>query len=113
VVPEPERANLDRLCDVLAALDARLLLNPERGIDDAVRAAVAGGRNLTVTTRLGDLAVVQALPGVPPFEELRASALEVELHGVAFAVCSREHLIAMKRARGSALDLADLERLVD
>lgn len=111
VVPDPEPANLRALLDVLEELEGRLLLNPERSIDDAVRAAVSAGKNLTVTTALGDLDVVQRLPGVPTYEELAEDAMVVELFGVPFRVCSRAHLIAMKRARGSAADLADLERL--
>jgi len=111
IVPSPDTASLDRLCDVLTSLDARLLLHPERAIDDEVREALRAGRNLTVTTVLGDLDIVQRLPGVPPFAELRKDAMDVELFGVRFPVCSKEHLIAMKRARGSALDAADLERL--
>lgn len=113
VVPEPETENLDRLCDVLTRLDARLLLNPQRTLDAEVRAALKRGRNVTVSTRLGDVDVVQQLPGVPPFAALREDAMVVEIFGVSFRVCSRRHLIAMKRARGSALDLADLERLAD
>jgi len=111
LVPKPDEPNLARLLDLLTRLDARLTLNPDRGIDDKVRDAVASGRNLTVTTTLGDLDVVQALPGVPRYEALAANALEVELHGTTFKVCSRDDLIAMKRARASALDQADLERL--
>jgi hypothetical protein len=111
IVPAPDPANVGRLVDLLAALDARLVLNPDRGIDEGVREAVLRGRNLTVTTSLGDIDVVQRLPGVPVYDRLTADAIEVELHGVRFRVCSRDHLIAMKRARGSALDLADLERL--
>jgi hypothetical protein len=111
IVPDPDRGNLDRLADVLTRLDARLLLNPERGIDDDVRAGLRSGRNVTVTTRLGDLDVVQRLPGVPAYEMLDADAVAVQLFDVPFRVCSREHLIAMKNARGSSLDLADLERL--
>lgn len=63
LVPDPAHENLDALADVLLQLDARLLRNPDRGIDAGIRA--------------------------------------------------RDHLIAMKRARGSALDRADLERLLD
>jgi len=70
-----------------------------------------GGRNVTVTTRLGDVDVVQRLPGVPRFAALEMDAVGVEIFDVSFRVCSRAHLIAMKRARGSAIDLADLERL--
>jgi len=111
LVPSPDSENLERLLEVLHALGARLLLNPEREIDDEIREAVLRGRNLTVTSKLGDLDVVQRLPGVPPFSELDAQAIETTLFDVPLLVCSRAHLIAMKRARGSALDLADLERL--
>ena len=113
VVPDPQADNLDRLCSVLSGLGARLLLNQERILDAKVRAALHRGRNLTVTTRLGDVDVVQRLPGVPPYTTLEAEAVGVELFEVSFRVCSRRHLIAMKRARGSTLDLADLERLTD
>lgn len=113
VVPDPSPENLDRLCDVLAGLDARLLLNPQRTLDAKVRAALQRGRNVTVSTSLGDVDVVQRLPGVPPFAALEAEAMGVEIFDVSFDVCSRRHLVAMKRARGSSLDLADLERLAD
>jgi hypothetical protein len=111
VVPEPSHDNLDELANVLAALDARLLRDPGRGIDAEIRAALRQGRNLTVTTGLGDLDVVQRLPGVPAYSELAADAWEAQLGGVRFAVCSLAHLIAMKEARGEAIDHADLERL--
>ena len=111
LVPGPDARNLDRVVDVLASLDARLLMNPARELDLDVRQAVHDGRNLTVTTRLGDVDVIRQLPGVPDYDELRADAMQVELHGARFFVCSRAHLVAMKRARGSALDQADIERL--
>jgi hypothetical protein len=111
IVPDPDPANIERLVRVLEDLDARLLLNAQRGIDDQVKTALAEGKNLTVTTSLGDLDVVQRLPGVPPFAELEQESIGASLFEVPLRVCSKNHLIAMKRARGSALDLADLERL--
>ena len=57
---------------------------PQRGIDDRVRAAVADGSNLTVSTPLGDIDVVQRLPGVPVFAELDADAWDVTLFDVRF-----------------------------
>lgn len=66
---------------------------------------------MAVTTRLGDEDIVQRLPGVPAFAALDEDALDVEIFDVRFRVCSREHLIDMKRARGSSLDHADLLRL--
>jgi hypothetical protein len=111
IVPDPAPDNLDRLGTALTQLDARLLANPKRGIDPEVRRALARGRNVTVTTSLGELDVVQRLPGVPSFADLDAQAWDAALFGVRFRVCSRDHLIAMKEARGESLDLADLERL--
>lgn len=111
IVPEPSAENVTRLCDTLAGLGARLLRNPDREIDAEVRTALSRGRNLTVTTPLGDLDVVQRLPGVPTYDALVSDAWEASLFDVAFLVCSRDQLIAMKRARGAAIDLADLERL--
>jgi hypothetical protein len=111
LVPDPHPENIDSLTTVLEALDARLLLNPARGIDAEVKSGLLSGRNVTVTTNQGDLDVVQQLPGVPPFPALFAESVEVELFDVSFRVCSRDHLVAMKRARGAAIDLADLERL--
>ena len=113
IVPDPEHANLDRLCDTLAGLDARLTRQPDRGIDAGVRAALRQGRNLTATTQLGDLDVVQRLPGVPAFHDLDEDAWVAELSGTRFRVCSLEHLVAMKQARGAAIDQADLERLTE
>jgi hypothetical protein len=113
IVPDPAPGNVDALADTLAALDARLIRNPERGIDAGVRRALRQGRNLTVSTGRGDLDVVQRLPGVPSFAVLDAEAWDASILGVVFRVCSREHLVAMKRARGSALDEADIARLLD
>ena len=58
-----------------------------------------------------DLDIVQRLPGVPAHLELDEQAWVAELSGTRFRVCSLGHLIAMKRARGAAIDQADLERL--
>lgn len=113
VVPAPTPGNLDRLADVLVALEGRLTLDSERGIGGAERRALRQGRNLSVTTRLGDLDVIQRLPGVPGYDALLADAIRVTIDDVELVVCSRDHLMSMKRARGAPIDLADLERLTD
>jgi len=113
VVPDPVHSNLDSLANALVELDARLVLDPDRGIDAEIRAALYRGRNLTVTTSRGDLDVVQRLPGVPSFAALDADSWEASILGVPFRVCSRAHLVDMKRARGSALDHEDAARLLE
>ncbi len=97
IVPEPSAANLDDVANLLVSLDARVLSDPRRAIDAEVRAALHRGRNLTVTTSLGDLDVVQRLPGVRGYAELEAEGWEAELLGARFRVCSRRHLFPTRR----------------
>lgn len=111
VVPDPDPENLRRLGNVLVSLDARLAADPARELGAQERAALAQGQTLTFETGLGGLDVVQRLAGVPGYAELTDEALELELFGIPVVVCSRRHLRAMKLARGSHRDLADVEDL--
>ncbi len=61
--------------------------------------------------RLGEIDIVQRLPGLPGCAELAARAIVVTAFGLQLRVASRADLVAMKRAGGRAIDLADLERL--
>jgi hypothetical protein len=47
-------------------------------------------RYLTLTTRIGDLDIVQRLPGVPRWPILVADAEQTMLGEVPLAVCSRD-----------------------
>ena len=111
IVPAPDRDNLDRLVNRLLREDARLTLAPDRALGVAERRALDQGRNLSVSTRLGDLDIVQRLPGVPAFAELAARSILIAPFGIPIQVASRPDLIAMKRAGGRTIDLADLERI--
>jgi predicted nucleotidyltransferase len=103
--------NLERLGTVLTGLHARL-----RGIDEPVP-FVADGRALAqtqilcLTTDEGDVDLLVDPSGCPPYAQLRERADVVDLGGVDVRVASIEHLIAMKRAAGRPLDLADVEAL--
>jgi nucleotidyltransferase AbiEii toxin of type IV toxin-antitoxin system len=106
---DPE--NLERLGSVLTALHARL-----RGVDETL-AFVADARTLrqvqilTLTTDAGELDLLIDPPGAPPYAELRRDADIVDLERATVRVASIEHLVAMKRAAGRPLDLADVEAL--
>jgi hypothetical protein len=66
-------------------------------------------------TRHGRLDVIQWVPGIDAdqaYPLLRAAAIRSELGGIGVFVCSREHLVAMKRAAGRQRDLDDLRELV-
>ena len=111
IVPDPAPENLRRLGNALARTDARLAADRERPFGPDERAALTRGRSLSLETALGALDVVQSLPGVPSYAELTADAVRLELFGLPVDVCSRRHLRAMKLARGSHRDLADIEDL--
>lgn len=74
IVPEPSPANLDELCNLLVAVDARLLNDHNREIDPEIRVALRRGRNLTVTTTLGDLDVSSAYRVFPRTQSLHSRA---------------------------------------
>lgn len=67
------------------------------------------GANATVLTSLGQVDVVQKLPGLPEWGQLTDEAELYEIDNM--PVISRRTLIALKRARGSHLDLADIEAI--
>jgi len=54
---------------------------------------------------------VRGIPGDLAFEHLARGAIITSLGGRPVRVCSRDDLIAMKRAAGRAQDLLDLEKL--
>lgn len=111
IVPAPDSDNLTLLGNALAAIDARLTRDPERTVDPELRLELAQGKSLSMSTLHGEIDIVQRLPGVPRFADLERSASRVKAFGVDLLVASRADLIEMKRSRGSAQDLADIEAL--
>jgi predicted nucleotidyltransferase len=112
VVVAPDSENLNRIAEMavharghVQAGEAFLSSKP------AIALQLEAGGQVAIETELGRLDVVQGLEGVPPYEELRARAVETEVLGVAVAVCAIEDLREMKRAAGRTRDLADLEDL--
>jgi hypothetical protein len=67
-----------------------------------------------LTTDLGDVDIMQWVPGIPEdhaYSALAEAAIVGDFDGVRVAVCSIEHLRLMKRTAGRPLDLEDLSRL--
>lgn len=110
IVPEPAPGNLGRLAAALRDLDARVDLGDmsadELGIEPDEEGLRAGG-NWALRTRLGRLDVMQDVPGLRGYEQLRAGAVAVD--GVLYA--GYDELISMKVASGREEDLRDIGAL--
>jgi predicted nucleotidyltransferase len=111
LVPDPERGNLDRLGSVLEEAGGRVETAQGRLAASAIRTFLAAGDRTLVATDLGPVDVLQGLPQIPPFSELDAGAVAVDLGGTVVRVCSLEALLAMKRASDRPRDRDDLEAL--
>lgn len=106
-----EQDNLDALGGVLVALKARL-----RGVSEEVP-FVPDGRTLRrtqivcLTTPEGDIDLLVAPDGAPPYKTLRRRADVMELSGHQIRIASIEDMLAMKRAAGRPVDIVDVESL--
>lgn len=65
VVVAPDEANIDRVAEWLMSIEAVLKLNPKRRFGPGERWGMHKGSNTTVLTRLGQIGVVQRIPGLP------------------------------------------------
>lgn len=112
LIPAPTPANLRRLAAALGELDARVL-NPgseDTGIDART---LPRAELLQLSTRHGDIDVLNEAPGAGPFEALRERALVVAPGGHPIPIAGRDDLIRMKRAAGRPRDLADIAALTE
>ena len=109
VSPDPE--NLDRVAQWLMSMKAVLKLNPARTFGPRERWGLHKGSNATVLTSLGQIDIVQRLPGLPDWPQLVKETELYEIEGLRVPVINRRTLIDLKRRRGSHLDLADIEAI--
>lgn len=111
LVPDPDRGNLDRLASVLEEAGGRVETDQGRLAASAIRTFLAAGDRTLIATELGPVDVLQGLPQIPPFSQLDAGAVAVDLGGTVVRVCSLEALLAMKRTSDRPRDRDDLEAL--
>lgn len=109
VVPDPDRTNMARLAACLTGLGA------EHPVEGALTAeSLARPVSFKVSTRHGDVQVLNRMTGVPPFAELRSDRTLVRIAPKTVApVCSLAHLRSMKRAANRPRDLVDLAELAE
>jgi hypothetical protein len=110
VIAEPGRDNLQRLAGALVDLGARPRDLPGGGPPTAEHLATAPIVP-PLTTHHGELHILRDVPGAPPYGDLRARALVIDLDGVALAIAGLDDLIAMKRASGRVVDERDIAAL--
>lgn len=111
VVPAPRGDNYERLAAALDELEAH-----PRGVDPtSVTVSPTDPERLRLasivpplTTKHGELHILNEVKGAAPWEEMRARALVVDLDGVEVAIAGLDDLIRMKRAAGRRADLADI-----
>jgi hypothetical protein len=106
--PDLDLENLGRLAGALIEFGARPRDLPE-GAPTAKHLANAPVV-APLTTHHGELHIVRHVPGAPPDDELRSSALLIDFDGIVLAVAALDHLIAMKRD-GQAGNLRDVAAL--
>jgi hypothetical protein len=111
IIVRPAEDNLRRVHDWLVELDAHLLLKPARLFGSRERWEMLKGADASLLTSLGQVDLVQRLPGLPDWDRLVTESERYELGDLSVAVIARSTLIALKRRRATAQDLADIEAL--
>ncbi|MBA3300824.1 MAG: hypothetical protein H0T15_03060 [Thermoleophilaceae bacterium] len=111
LVPDPAAENLERLAALLEELDGRVETAEGRLGPSAIGTFLRAGDRALVATPLGPVDVLQGLPQVPGYRQLRPEAVAVDLEDLTVMVCSLEHLKVMKRASDRPQDAEDLRAL--
>jgi hypothetical protein len=114
LVPGPGPENLHRLASALDELEAR----PMDATPGKAQMSVADPERLAVaaivpplSTRHGQLHIVNEPKGARPFDDLRDAALVVEVEGIEIPIVALDDLLRMKRASGRPSDLEDIAAL--
>jgi predicted nucleotidyltransferase len=112
IAADPDPENLNRLARVAVGVGGQVQTRDAfASTPFSIAALLATGQRVLIETEMGPLDVVQGLPGVPSYRDLREGAEEVPVLGSTVRVCSLEHLRKMKRAAARGQDLVDLESL--
>ncbi len=111
VTPAPDPENFTRLAAALVALDARQAqLGPNASTPTAEQLRLAPVVP-PLTTRHGELHILNDVPGATVYAEMRTRALSTDLDGIAMHIVAVDDLIRMKQAVGRPSDIEDIEAL--
>jgi len=108
VTPAPDPENFERLAAALVALDARPVeLGPAAATPTAEQLRLAPVVP-PLSTRHGELHVLNEVPGATAYAAMRERALSTDLDGIALRIVGVDDLIRMKQAAGRPSDLEDI-----
>jgi hypothetical protein len=111
VTPAPEPENFKRLAAALVALDAHPVeLGASAPIPTAEQLHIAAVVP-PLTTRHGELHILNEVPGAAAYEGMRTRALTTDLDGVTVQIVGVEDLIRMKQTTGRPSDIEDIEAI--
>ncbi len=111
VTPAPDPENFKRLAAALVALDAHPVeLGPSAPTPTAEQLRVAPVVP-PLTTRHGELHILNEVPGATAYAGMRTRALTTDLDGIAMHIVGVDDLIRMKHTAGRPSDIEDIEAL--
>lgn len=115
LVPRRSEDNLRRLGSALEELEAQPRDAPQGEAQisaaDPERLAIAAAVP-PLSTRHGQLHILNEPKGARPFDRLRDAALVVKVEGIEIPIVALDDLLRMKRASGRPADLEDIAALV-
>jgi predicted nucleotidyltransferase len=111
VIPAPDVENFERLAAALLQLEAHPAElgsgAPTPSAEQLRMAPIAP----PLSTRQGELHILNQVPGARNYEEMRSRALPIDLDGTVVRIVGVDDLIRMKRAAGRLGDIEDIEAL--
>ncbi len=110
IVHSREPANLDRLLETLAELDAFYRNQPQRRLRPD-RSHLASTGHQLLMTNLGPLDILGSIGSGREFPELATRSVRTEAGGVSFRILGLESLIRVKEETAHSKDKATLEIL--
>lgn len=111
VTPASDPENFERLAAALAILEAHPTSFGPGAPAPSAEQLSAAPIVPPLSTRHGELHILNDVPGADPYSEMRARSLTVEINGVAIQIVSVDDLIRMKRATGRPSDLEDVQAI--
>jgi predicted nucleotidyltransferase len=113
VTPAPNPKNFERLAAALVTLEARPVeveFGPNTPIPTAEQLRLAPVVP-PLSTRHGELHILNEVPGASVYAEMRARALTIDLDGIVMHIVGVDDLIRMKQTLGRPSDIEDVQAL--